>query len=475
MILKSFIALTLCGFLSACAHDATLHIEYCKGESLPSERIFLQQLSFNSVIIKWRGEANAVCFGRDKIQLMGGGGIVRAQKKEGEHKEAQLSGLKPDTTYYYTLGGIDKIAEPLSFRTAPLPNTLPSSGKIRLWILGDSGTGSDSAKAVRDGFLKFNQQQSISGILMLGDNAYPAGSDGQYQQALFDIYGSVLSSTPLWPAIGNHEMGLGKGEWNGKIYEMGGMSTSANANSWKEKPSDAPRRSPYLDIFSLPTQGELGGAPSGTELYYSLNYGNLHIVSLDSQVSTRNKATLAAMKQWLDDDLCCHSMDWTIVIFHHPPYSKGHHDSDKNDLPLDAPIFIMREQFVPIFERHGVDIVYSGHSHAYERSFYIKKHMGLSSTFDAKVHTALNIRGESKTGKREQKYQKAVVVGGENKVVYTVVGSSGSAAPGALNHPAHYISRSLLGSVLLGVTATQLHSQFIDTEGVVQDEFYIIR
>ena len=112
------------------------------------------------------------------------------------------------------------------------------------------------------------------------------------------------------------------------------MSTSSNPDDYDGNKDLQPDGTgmPYLDIFSLPSDGESGGLASGTEQYYSVDYGNVHVVSLDSQLSARDPAQREAMKEWLVADLAANDRDWTIVIFHHPPYTKGaNHDSDDAD------------------------------------------------------------------------------------------------------------------------------------------------
>ena len=68
---------------------------------------------------------------------------------------------------------------------------------------------------------------------------------------------------------------------------------------------------------------------------------------------------------------------WIVVMLHHPPYTKGNHDSDVKQNEIRV-----REKFVPLFEAAGVDLVLSGHSHSYERSRLINGHYGLSTDFD---------------------------------------------------------------------------------------------
>jgi len=93
--------------------------------------------------------------------------------------------------------------------------------------------------------------------------------------------------------------------------------------------------------------------------YYSFDWSNAHFVSLDSNLLLSSRAT--AMLNWLDADLAATSQKWRIVVLHHPPYPTGFHVGD--------PLCVAAKQLVvPIVERHGVQLVLSGHEHGYERS-----------------------------------------------------------------------------------------------------------
>lgn len=281
------------------------------------------------------------------------------------------------------------------------------------------------------------------------------------------MYPDILNKTPVWPTIGNHEMG-----------SFGG-SSSADINSYTSlgggEADPGPNPTPYLNIFSLPTNAEAGGVASGTEQYYSFDYGNLHVVSLDSQVAARDATNRATMLQWLTDDLAANMADWTIVIFHHPPYTKGSHDSDDDFFGIDQPIFAMREEFNPIFEQNGVDLIYGGHSHAYERSYYLQGHTGLSDSFDPAVHAELNNLGQPASGQDADAYTQIAKSGMDDKAVYTVAGSSGQATTGTVDHPAHFFGMLELGSVVVDLNASRLDARFIDVNGAVLDFVTITR
>ena len=254
-----------------------------------------------------------------------------------EH-EVQLTGLSADVKYFYSVGTSSVTlaggASDHFVVTAPVPGTAKPT---RVWVIGDSGTANGNARAVRDAFLEFTESRDPDLWIMLGDNAYDDGTDAEYQAAVFNTYPQVLPRTVLWPTLGNHD---------------GHEADSATQSG------------PYYDIFSLPRNGEAGGVASGTEAYYSFDYGNMHFICLDSDETDRSAD--GAMMTWLKADLAANDKEWVIAFWHHPPYSKGSADSDEQWGSI-----LLRQNAVPILERYGVDLVLTGHSHSYERSYLI--------------------------------------------------------------------------------------------------------
>ena len=494
----------------------------------PPSRLFLQQVSPNSAIVKWRGDAGEVCFSRKfkRLSKPGKSRCVEGVLSEGNHYEASLTHLKPGKKYYYSVAGQADRSQ--RFKTAPKSRGHSKGhhgggrsghrrdrdddddddheGNVHMWIVGDSGTVSDGehpgeAAGVRDGFFAYEAahgKKRLDLFLMLGDNAYTRGTDAEYQVAVFELYKDVLKGTGVWSTIGNHEMGTGSLPAFG-IFDVGGVSVSSDPNSFSDgNPLTPDTGMPYLDIFSLPTAGEVGGVPSGTEQYYSFDYGGVHVVSLDSQLTARDTVQREAMRTWLIADLSANRSDWTVVIFHHPPYSYGTHNSDSDSLLmqsfanyLDLPMVDMRREFTPIFDDYGVDVVYTGHSHGYERSYYIGGYTGDAVDFDPQVNAELNRMGEPAVGSGREKYHQITASGLDDKVVYTVAGNSGKAStintsitPDPLQFPANVPQSadpegrrglSIRGSVVIDANENRLRARMIDSEGAVLDEFVIRR
>lgn len=397
---------------------------------------YLQQGTSTSVVLRWRTDAPAdsrVIYGLNPSALTYN---IEQPTYTTEH-ELQLTGLKPDTKYYYAIDTYDVVMtggdEAHSFVTAPPAGT---NTPTRVWILGDSGSAGPDAEAVRDGYVAYSNGQTPDFWIMLGDNAYGDGLDDEYQTAVFDMYPGFLKSSVLWSTIGNHD---GHSAYS---YDMSG---------------------PYYDIFTLPTDGSAGGVPSGTEAYYSFDYGNIHFICLDSFDSDRGPGS--AMLAWLEQDLLETTQDWIIAFWHHPPYSKGSHDSDEENELIE-----MREYALPILEDYGVDLVLSGHSHSYERSFLIDGHYGSSDTLTGNMIVDSGDGDEYGTGA----YKK--LTGGtapHEGAVYVVAGSSGKISEAPLDHPVMYRSLLNLGSLELNISDGFLDARFIGTDGAILDSFTI--
>lgn len=134
---------------------------------------------------------------------------------------------------------------------------------------------------------------------MLGDNAYVSGTDEEYQAAVFDTYPTILRNTPLWSTLGNHD------------------ALSA----------DSPTQTgPYYEAFTFPIAGQSEGVASGTEAYYSFDFGHIHFICLDP--SDTPILSVDPMAQWLVNDLQAISTDWIVAYFNQPLFSDGFESGD---------------------------------------------------------------------------------------------------------------------------------------------------
>jgi|GEM_PF-4225510 len=396
---------------------------------------YLQSGGSTSMIVKWRTDTPV----NSKVWLGASPNSLNSSTSKNEvttEHEVLIQGLTPDTKYYYTVGTqssrlLDGDSEQYFFTS---PN-IGDEKQTNIWVIGDGGKATQKARDVRDGYYDYIDDQETDLILMLGDNAYTDGTDEEYQVAVFeDMYEDILLHSPLWSCPGNHE------------YVASNNVTKTG---------------PYYDIFTFPTNGEIGGLPSGSEAYYSFDYGNIHFISLDSQDEGIRPGE--PMHVWLENDLNTTNQDWIIVFFHYPPYSKGSHDSDDDPLMTK-----MREILVPVLEAGGADLVLTGHSHSYERSYLINGHYGFSDTFSPEMMVD-DGNGRLDEDGAYQKLTDGVEINPGS--VYVVSGSASTTTAAPLDHPAMYYSAATLGSLSLEIEGDQLDLKFIDRGGDVRDYF----
>jgi hypothetical protein len=324
--------------------------------------------------------------------------------------------------------------------------TNPLIGKpkpTRIWVLGDPGTRKRAERDVRDAYYKWTGARPTDLWLMLGDNAYTAGKDSEYQGATFEVFDAMLRKSVLWPCLGNHDAGS----------------------------ADSPLQfGVYYDIFTLPAQAQAGGVMSGSEAYYSFDYANVHLVCLDS--SDSDWSTNGLMLRWLKADLESNKQDWLVAYCHHPPYTKGNHDSDR-DSDSDARMRLVRQRMLPLLEEHGLDLMLNGHSHDYERSFLLDGFYGRTTNLNAKIHFKSTADGHKDGTGIYVKPSRGPAP--HEGAVYVVAGSSGQKTGGKLDHPVSARSLNVLGSLVLDFDGPRLDATFIDDKAVVRDYFTIVK
>jgi hypothetical protein len=132
----------------------------------------------------------------------------------------------------------------------------------------------------------------------------------------------------------------------------------------------------------------------------------------------------------------------------------------------------MRENALPLLEQGGVDLVLTGHSHSYERSFLIDGHYGVSATFIP----SMIVDGGDGDPLGDGAYQKqSPTTEPHEGAVYAVAGSSAKISGGSLNHPVMVTSLNVLGSMVLDVNGGVLDALFLDAAGQVRDRFRIVK
>ncbi len=412
---------------------------------------YLNSALQDGIVIRWRTDIatdSRVAYGSSVNALL----QLKTDNTLTTEHIITITGLSANAIYYYRIGSA---AQTLQGDAENFFKTMPVAGstqKMRFLAMGDMGNNSVTQKKIRDAWISFNGGASTDGWLLLGDNAYNDGTDAEYQTNFFNVYqGSLSKNHVLWPSPGNHDY----------------------ANRADRQ---ADHQVPYYDIFTLPSMGQAGGVASNTESYYSYNYANVHFVALDSygweSGNTRLYDTLGPQAVWLKQDLSANTQKWTIVYFHHPPYTKGSHDSD-----TEGELVAMRRQLVPILERNKVDLVLNGHSHSYERSYLLNGHYGLENTFDTAIHTIRHSGSMDDNILNTSTYIKSSTES-RNGIVYAVVGSSGqpsSSTSGFPHNAMAYSNVSNGGALYFEVECNRLQAKWICDDGVVRDNFTILK
>jgi hypothetical protein len=261
---------------------------------------------------------------------------------------AALDGLRPGTTYYYGVGheGFDP-ATASAFATIGTFTTAPAhQERFVFTAFGDQGV---SYHALGNDSVILAQNPSFhlhAGDICYADSSGSGQSTDVYDARVWDQFlaqtETVASRVPWMVAVGNHDMEA----W----YSPNGYGGQ-----------DA--------RWTLP-----GNGPDAEKLpgVYSFTYGNVAVVALDANdVSYEIPANygISGGKQtaWLDKKLGelrkKSGIDFIVVFFHHCSYSTTNSHASEGGV---------QETWVPLFEKHGVDLVINGHNHVYERTDAIK-------------------------------------------------------------------------------------------------------
>ncbi|MFC1889265.1 metallophosphoesterase [Thermodesulfobacteriota bacterium] len=284
---------------------------------------YLQMPTTTSMTIQWR-----TCTEKDGLVRYG---IFPSLEMEiYDPKPVQwhgftLTGLLPDTEYVYTVysngepaGGIG------TFRTAP-EEPVP----FVFDVIGDTLYSPTEKLMLIDRMV----EDDPSLVLHLGDfvGEIAGYSESLWREHFFEDFGELISQVPLMPVLGNHD-------YQGLVVV------------WFPLPGGT---QVYRDYFTLPNN----------ERWYSFDWGNCHFIALDTNLDFELHA--GEQLDWLTTDLKQASdglddPDWIFAYFHHPAFCSGFGQFDAPGQPL-------RDNVIPLLEAHGVDLVFFGHDHFYER------------------------------------------------------------------------------------------------------------
>lgn len=180
---------------------------------------------------------------------------------------------------------------------------------VRFAVIGDSGTGDKEQYQVAKEMAAYRQAVNFDFVIMLGDNIYGGHAPRDFAQKFEIPYKPLLDAgVKFYASLGNHD-------------------------------------DPTLEAAYKPFN--MNG-----ERYYTFKKGNVQFFALDSNYMD------ARQLSWLEQNLKSSSAQWKICFFHHPLY---------NDGKTHGPDLDLRNQLTPLLKAYGVNAVFSGHEHAYER------------------------------------------------------------------------------------------------------------
>jgi len=250
------------------------------------------------------------------VTITSQGEIVQTlPSEEGDFHEVVATELEPGTAYDYQVdAGAASAAG--SFTTAPVAG----EGPVRFLVAGDNRTNAQAHAAVIDAM----RRRGGEFVVNTGDMVANGAVDEDWQE-LFDVERELLRDTPIFPALGNHELYL---------YGVGLPG--------------------FLKYTRVPT------ALGGRETYYGFDWGPVRFFMLDSNDDWAN--TESDQRRWLAEGLAetdrTETVAHVIIVLHHGPVSSNRHGGHPD---------MMSTGLLQLFRRHEVALVLSGHDHAYER------------------------------------------------------------------------------------------------------------
>lgn len=272
----------------------------------------VQRAGEDAVTLVWYVSRPAVCEITLKID---GKEQTQTAQADGKRLRARFTGLSPNKAYAYSIRVGQRVLASAALRT-----NKPADQPFSFLVFGDSG------KASREQYQLAARMPDFAPdfILHTGDLVYGGGERERYDDRFFGPYRDLLARVSFWPCLGNHD-----------VAEEGHSGAA------------------YREVFELPENGPAGRPP---EHHYWFDYAGARIAVIDSN---ETEALLKdAVAPWLLETMAGANGRWKFVALHHPPYSVGQH----------GPNDVMQRALVPAFEAAGVQIVFCGHDHLYERT-----------------------------------------------------------------------------------------------------------
>jgi hypothetical protein len=249
---------------------------------------------------------------------------LRTDNGLAHHHAVTFEGLEPDTLYAYRVRGQDTWSEWFQFHTATA-----EFRPFSFFYFGDAQNSirSHFSRVIREAFM---EQARPALLLHAGDlvNSREGNHDDEWGE-WFHAGGFLHGMVPSIPVAGNHE-----------FVDVDGTERRELSPAWEAH-------------FKVPANGP----PELRRTVYYLEHQDVLFVALDSMNALQDERLAALQAQWLDEVLDRSEHRWVVVSHHHPIHSV----SRGRDNP------VLRTHWLPVYERHAVDLVLQGHDHTYGR------------------------------------------------------------------------------------------------------------
>jgi predicted phosphodiesterase len=267
---------------------------------------------------------------------------------------ASLPGLPANGEYGYTLRADGKVLAERAARARKSPDQ-----PTRLIMVGDLADG----KAGQNAIAYRIAQEKPDFLVALGDIVYPSGRSFHYFKYFWPTYvnaaeasekagAPLMGTTPFYAVLGNHDAYVGK--------LSATLPDAYAAYYFFTAPRNGPGEGAWSTVIPKTEEGakfrRLAGEAYPSLDFYSFDYGPAHVVVL-SNAST-GKGDDPKVAAWVEQDLKASKQPWKLVCLHAPPFqvTTSHYGDQRS------------RKLAPIFEANGVDVVFAGHVHNYQRS-----------------------------------------------------------------------------------------------------------
>ena len=306
--------------------------------------------------------------------------------------EVTLQSLDPETNYFYRVTSVTEAGDTIRTAVLPFKTAVREDSPFAFTIFSDSQNNPDVWKKITTLALEERPNFAIHS----GDLVGLGYRKGEWIDEFFAPSYPFMKQIPIYSILGNHE--------HDAAY--------------------------YYQYLKNPDP----------EHYYSFKYGNAEFFMIDTD---QYQSPGTPLYRWLEKALATSGATWKFVVQHHPPYSSEENDYGDTNLELSRYGDEEAKLLVPLYEKYGVDMVFSGHLHMYERTWPILE-------------------------------EKVVE---KNGVIYLILGGSGGGLEKASPNRTWFTLkvRTLHHYGYIAINGNQLHYQAIDQEGNLFDQFTLDR